>query len=159
MPVERLGGDAKIRAAVENPVSHLQRTALLDVQANRRMSLHEALDHRRQGVARLSVGGGDGQHAAALGGVVRADPLHVLRLAEHPPSHGQHHRSGRRYRGEALAAALEDRHAEFFLEQRNLFGYPRLGSEQSLRRGGNTEAASLDFHQIPQLLKLHVESI
>jgi hypothetical protein len=47
MVVERLGGDPEVRAAIEDPAGNLLRTALLDMQAYRRILPDETLYDRR----------------------------------------------------------------------------------------------------------------
>ena len=148
VPVQCLGGYAQIRAAVKKPLADLQRTALLDVQANLGMTLDEALDHRWQGIARLGVGRRDGEQTAAFRGVILAHPLHVLRFGQDASRHREDDAAGGRGAAEPFAAALKNGHAEFFLKQANLFGNARLGCEKRFSCGRNAQAAPFDFHQI-----------
>ena len=57
--------------------------------------------------------------------------------------------------GEALAAALEDGHPEFVLEQFDLLRNARLRGEQRLGRLRDVEALALDFDDVAKLLKFH----
>jgi hypothetical protein len=146
--VERLGGDAEIGLAVDQPLGHLRRAALVQLQTNRRMLLHEALDHRRQRVARLAVGGGDGQRALVAGGKIGADACQILRIAQNPRGQVEHDAARLGNADQPFAAALENGDAEFFFEQANLLGHPRLRGGQCVGGGGNVEMLPFDFDQI-----------
>jgi hypothetical protein len=153
--VQRFGGDAEIGFAVDQPLSDLRRAALVQFQANRRMLLHEALDHRRQRVARLGVGGGDGQRALIAGGKIRADALQVLRIAQNPRGQVEYHAAWIGDADQPFAAALENGDAQLLFEQANLLGDARLRSGQRVGGGGNVEVLPFDFDQIAELLEFH----
>ena len=54
-----------------------------------------------------------------------------------------------------LAAALENLHAEFVLEQADLLADARLRGKQALGRGRYIQIVVRDFPDIAELLKLH----
>ena len=97
--------------------------------------------------------------AMVVGGMVGADAREIERFPEDGVRLVENQAAGRGDAGEALAAALEDRDAEFFLEQADLFRDPGLGGEQRRRRLGDIQSAPLDFDQVFQLLEFHVGSL
>ena len=88
-----------------------------------------------------------------LSGTERRDLLHDLagqfddRLA------------GRGHPGQVLAAAGEDLHTQFVLEQADLLGDARLRGEQALCRCRDIEVVPGDFPDIAQLLQFHAKSL
>ena len=55
--VRHFGGNRKINTAVQQHLHQLLRAALHQRQTHRRVALAKLADHRRQGVARLGMGG------------------------------------------------------------------------------------------------------
>jgi len=57
---------------------------------------------------------------------------------------------------QTLAAALENRHAKLFFQQADLLGYAGLRGGQGVGGGRHAQVLPFDFHQIAQLLELHI---
>ena len=72
---KRLGRDADIDFGTRGLLGHLNRIALVEQQADPRIFIGEALEHRRQDVTRLGVRRRDRQRADILCLELRADAL------------------------------------------------------------------------------------
>ena len=153
--LQRFGGDGEIDGAIGCHLGDLHGRALVHVQGDFRVLLDEVADHRRQGIARLRVGGGDGQRALLLVGEFLGDLLDALDLAQDLAGGIDDALAGRGDAGQVLAAAGEDFDAQFVLEQADLFADTGLGGVQALRRRGNVEVMVRHFPDVAQLLKLH----
>jgi hypothetical protein len=119
-----LGGDRDVGAAVEHHLAHLARVALVQLELDLRVALHEAADHVGQHVARLGVGGGDRQAADRLVGELVAHLLQVVEVAQHALGDRQHRAPGLGDRDQTLAVTGEDLDAELGLERRICFDTP-----------------------------------
>ena len=150
-----LGGDRDVGAAVEHHLAHLARVALVQLELDLRVALHEAADHVGQHVARLGVGGGDRQAADRLVGELVAHLLQVVEVAQHALGDRQHGLARLGDRHQALAVAGEDLDAELGLELADLLGHPRLRGEQRLGRLGDIQPATGDLMHVTQLLQVH----
>ncbi|EXI75276.1 MAG: hypothetical protein AW07_01177 [Candidatus Accumulibacter sp. SK-11] len=153
--VEGFGGDGDVGLALQRPLGDLRRVALMQRQPHLRMTVDELLDHRRQCIARLRVGGGDDQAARLATGMFLADATDVLCVAQHAPGHLEDCPARLGDRRQPLATALEDAHSEFVLEQPDLLRDSRLRGVERLGGLGHVEAAALDFDDVTQLLQLH----
>ncbi len=100
--VERFGGDAQLCLAFKQPFGDLGRAALMHIQANVGVALDESLDHWRQGVARLGVGGGQRQQAVRFGSKVGADVCEIERFPEDGVRLVENQAAGRGDAGERL---------------------------------------------------------
>ena len=94
----------------------------MQVQGHPRVALAEGGDDRRQGIARLGVGGGDGQVAAIGLFELGRDIENVVGLLQQPGAVFQNALPGRRDLGEMLAVAHEDLDAQFIFQQSDLLG-------------------------------------
>jgi hypothetical protein len=74
------------------------------------------LDDRRQHIARLGVGGGDGQRAGLLRAELPAHAAQVVEVAQQALGDLQHLPAGVGDGGQALALTHKDIHAEFLLQ-------------------------------------------
>ena len=79
-----------------------------------------------QRIARLGMGGGDGQAALLLVGILLGDLLDALHLAQYFARGLQDGLAGGGDVGQVLAATCEYLDAEFILQQANLFADARL---------------------------------
>ena len=152
---DRLGGDREVRLAGDHLLADLGRVALVDQQPHAGIAALERRDRLGQRVARLGVGGGDGQGAELFVRELGARALEVGGLGQHALGDLDHRLARLGKRGQALAAALEHRDAELVLERADLLRHARLRGVQRLRGLGHVEAAPGDFHQVAQLLELH----
>ena len=153
--VERFGGDADIRLAGDHPLGDLRRAALVHLEFDCRMLDNEIAHHDRQRIARLGMGRCQNQPAALTAGKFRTGPLEIFGFAQDAFGNRQHRLARLGDAGEAFAAAFEDRHPQFFLEQLDLLGNPWLRGEQRLGGFGDVESLALDFDDVAQLLEFH----
>ncbi len=153
--LQRLGGNGEIHGTVGCHFGDLHRRALVHVQGHFRVLLDEAADHRRQRVARLGVGSGDGQRTLLLVGEFLSNLLDALDLAQNLASGVDDALARWGDAGQVLAAAGEDFNPQFILKQADLLADPRLRGVQTLRRRGDVEVMVRHFPDVAQLLKLH----
>ena len=78
--------------------------------------LDELLDHGRQGIACLRVGGGDGEFACLLILEFLSHLLQVRRIQQHARRHFRNDLAGVGQCRQALAVAHEDIDAQFLLQ-------------------------------------------
>ncbi|MNJ63701.1 hypothetical protein D3C77_596190 [compost metagenome] len=128
----------------------------MHVQRHVRVTLDEAVDHFRQGIARLGVGGGDGQVALLLVGELLGDLLDAFHLAQDLASGLDDVFPGRGDAGQVLAAAGEHFDAEFVFQQPDLLADARLGRIEALGRRRDVQIVVRHLPDVAQLLKLHV---
>ncbi|MNZ48633.1 hypothetical protein D3C78_663810 [compost metagenome] len=127
----------------------------MHVQGHFRVLLDEVADHRRQGITRLGVGGGDGQRALLLVGELLGNLLDAFDLAQDFAGGIDDALTGRGNAGQVLAAAGKDFNTQLILEQADLLADTWLGGIQALRRRGDVEVMVRHFPDVAQLLKLH----
>ena len=127
----------------------------LQAQAHVGIAFDEASDHLRQDVARIGVGGRDGEHAGLdvrEGIAQRRQALDVVEDALGDLQHvfarfGQPHHP--------VAVALEDRETDLGFEPLDLLADARLRGVEALRRGRHIEIVVRHFPYIAQLLQFH----
>ncbi|MNQ46620.1 hypothetical protein D3C85_604420 [compost metagenome] len=156
--LQGLGGDGEVDGAVGGHLGDLHRGALVHVQGDVGVLLDEAADHWRQCVARLGMGGGDGERALLLVGEFLGDLLDALDLAQDFPCRGDDAFPGRRHASEVLAAASEYFDAEFVFQQADLLADARLRGIKTLCSGGHVQVVVRHFPDVAQLLELHRQS-
>jgi hypothetical protein len=88
--------------------------------------LMKVADHRRQGITRLGVGGGNRQGALFLVGEFLGDLLDAFDLAQDLAGSGDDALAGRSDAGQVLAAAGKHFDAQFVFKQADLFADTRL---------------------------------
>ena len=155
---QTLGGDGEVDGAVGGHLGDLGRRALVHVQGHVRILLDEFADHVRQRIARLGVGGGDGQGALALVGELLGDLLDAFALAQDLAGGLDDTFAGRGHPGQVLAAAGEDLDPQLVFEQADLLADAGLRGIETLGRGGYVQVVVGDFPDISQLLQLHAGS-
>ena len=156
--LQAFGGDGEIHRAVGGHLGNLRGRALMHVQRHVRVALDEAVDDRRQRVARLGVGGGDGQVALLLVGEFLGDLLDAFHLAQDLAGGLDDVFPRRGDAREVFAAAGEDLDAQLVLQQANLLADARLGGIEALSRRRDVQIVMRHFPDVAQLLKLHVRS-
>ena len=124
-------------------------------QAHPRILFREALEYWRQDVAGLGVRGRDGERTHVLGFEFGADALQIVELLQRAAGRGHDDFSACGQRGEPLALADEDWHAELVLELPDLFADPRLRGEQRIGGDRDVQAVIDDGAQIADLLEIH----
>ena len=147
--------DAKIGVAGEHLLADLGRVALVDPQLDARIFLLELGHGFGQRIARLGMGGGDGEGAELLVGELLAGAAQVVRLGEDALGDGDDRLARLGDGDEALAVAHEDVDPELLLQRPDLLRHPGLGRVQRVGGLRDVEAATGDFREISQLLQLH----
>ena len=153
---QRLGGDADVGFAGKQHAGDLIGRALVQVEGDLRIALAEVLDHRRQGIARLRMGGGNGQPSRRLLGKLLTRAPEVVGIVEHALHDRDDRRADFGQRGQALAGAHEDLDAELVLELADLPADARLRGMQGPRDLGQVESLPDCFSNRAQLLEVHV---
>ena len=151
---ERLGGDADVGVAARRLLGDLHRVALVQLELDLGIARREIAQHRRQHVARLRVRRRDRERALVLAPEFVADALQVADFAQRAARGRDDDFAGRRERGEPLALAHEDPHAELVLELPDLLADAGLRREQRLRRVGHVEAVIDDRAEVAELLQV-----
>src|SRR5690606_30978009 len=118
------GGDGKVGRAVDRHLTDLRRRALVHVQRDFRIALHETTDDRRQGVARLGMGSRQGEDALTFMAEFLGDLLDALAFAQYLPRRLDDPLPRRSDPGQMLAAAGEHLYPQLILEQTDLFADP-----------------------------------
>jgi hypothetical protein len=121
---DRLGGDAKVGIAGEHLLADLGGVALVDAQLHAGVLLLELRHGLRQRIARLGVGGGDGQGAELLVGEFLAGAAQVVRLGKDALGDGDDRLARLRDGDQALAVAHEHIDAELLFQRPDLLGHP-----------------------------------
>ena len=152
---ERLGGDAEVGVAARGLLRHLARVALVQHQPHLGIARGEGLEHGRQHVAGLRVGGGDRELAFVLAAELLGDALQVGHLGERAARGRDDDLAGRGEPREPLAGAHEHLHAELVLELADLLADARLRRVERFRRLGDVEAVVDDGDEVAQLLQVH----
>jgi hypothetical protein len=124
-------------ASPEHLLADLRRVALVDEKLDLRVAALERCHGLRQRVARLSMGGGNGEGAELVVGELLARAAQVARLGEDALGDRHHRLAGLGDRHQALAVAHEDLDPELVLERADLLRHPGLGGVQGLGRLGN----------------------
>jgi hypothetical protein len=88
--------------------------------------LDEVTDDRRQRIARLGVGSGDGQGAFLLVGEFLGDLLDAFDLTQDLTRRRDNPLSGGCHAGQMLATARKDFHSQLVFKQTDLLADPRL---------------------------------
>jgi hypothetical protein len=97
-----------------------RRDALPQDELHLRPALHEVLDDRPQHIARVHVGGGDHQPAAAFLGELLGDALEIVSLPERALRHADDGLAGRGQPEDAVAAADQEIDTELGLQHPDL---------------------------------------
>ncbi len=127
----------------------------MDDELHLRIAAQERGHRLRQGVARLSMGGGDGERPHLVVRELLACAAQVLRFRQDALGNVDGGLAGLGQRDEPLAMAHEYLDAELVLERADLLGNTWLRRMQGRRRLGDVEAAPHDFSQVAKLLELH----
>ena len=98
----------------------------MHMQSYIRVLLDEVADNRRQGIARLSVRGGNRQRAFFLVGKLLSDLLDALDLAQDFTGGGDDALTRRCDAGQVFATARKYFNAQLVFQQTDLFADPRL---------------------------------
>jgi hypothetical protein len=152
---QAFGRDRDIGLAVQYLFGDLRWIALVQAEFYFRVTPDELFDHRRQDVARLGVGGGDGQVAAVLRVEFLPDLPEVFRVVQHAPGDVEDGLAGLGDGDDALAVAHENIDAQLLLQLFDLFADVGLRGVQRVGGIGNLQAAPHDLIDITQLLQVH----
>jgi hypothetical protein len=155
--VERLGGDADLGDFVDHHARHLVGRALVQAHVDLGVGLAQVGHGHRQHVARLGVGGGDGEGAAVLRAELLADALEVADLAHDQLDAGDDVLAGFGHALQALAVAREDLDAQFFLQLDDGLGHAGLRGVQRLGRLGEVQVAPHGFLNKLELMQIHIK--
>ena len=136
-----LGGHANFGNLVDQHVRHLVRRALVQADVDLRVGLAQLGDRLGQHIARLGVGGGNGQGAAVLRAVLLANALEVAQLAHDQVDALEHVLPGLGHALEPLAVAGEDLHAQLFFQLDDGLGNAGLRGVQGLGGFGQVQVA------------------
>ncbi len=103
--------------------------------------------------------GRDGERPGVLALEFRADPLEIVEFLQRAPRGRDDHLAARGQRGQPLALANENRHAELVFELPDLFADARLRSEQGI--GSHRHIQPMIDHraEITELLKVHCDLV
>ena len=150
-----LGSQPDLCGFVEQHLRHLLRGALVQADGHLGVALAKRSHRGRQDIARLRVGGGDGERAGILLAEFFADAPQVGHLP-HDDLHGGEHLLPRLGHAlEPLAVPREDVDAELAFEFEDRFGDARLRGVQCLGRFGEIEVAPCRFLDEPELMQVH----
>ncbi|MNT23206.1 hypothetical protein D3C72_1586180 [compost metagenome] len=155
--VERFGGDADLGDLVDHHARHLVGRALVQAHVDLRVGLAQVGHGHRQHIARLGVGGGDGEGAAVLRAELFADALEVADLAHDEFDAGDDVLAGFGDALQALAVAGEDLDAELFLEFDDRLGDAGLRGVERLGRLGEVQVAPHGFLNKLELVQIHIK--
>ena len=153
--VDRFGGHRDVGLAVEHHAGDGRRRALDDGQPHLRITALEFADRRRQRIACLGMGGGDGQAAGLLVGEFARGLLQVLGFEQQALDHLQYSMARFGKLGDALAEAHENLHPEFVFKLADLLGNARLRGVQGGGGSRQVEPLAHGFAHIAQLLEVH----
>ena len=129
--------------------------ALVQADADFGPGLAQAGDGLGQHVARLGVGGGDGEGAGVLRGVFLADAFEVVHLAQDDGNAFQHVAARFGDAFEAFAVAGEDVDAQLLLKVDDGLGNAGLRGVQNARGFGEVEVAARGFLDETELVQVH----
>ena len=152
------GRDGEVGLTIADHLGDLLGRALLHMQGHIGILTGKLPDHRRQGIARLGMGGGHRQAAATLVAEFLGHLLDVLGKAQYLTGKLHDGLSRRCHSRQMLAAAGKDLDPQLVLEQADLLGDARLRGKQALSGGGDIEIMAGHFPDIAQLLQLHDDS-
>ena len=155
----RAGGDGEVDTIELRHFRDLLGGSLVEVKLHVGVSVAEGLDDGRQYVARLRVGGSDGQRAAVLVFELGRDTLDVLCFAQQLQRVADDALTGRGYFGERTSTAHEDIEPELVLEELELLAHRGLCRTQFGRGGRNIEIVLRDSREKTQLLYLHCHGV
>ena len=153
--LDRFGGNGEIGLAAGGDAGNLRGRALVQVQRHPGVALPKGLNGVGQGIARLGVGGGNGQGAAVARCKVVHHPLDVVHVLQDALDDVQHRAAGGGDVAQVLAAAHEDLGAQLFFQQFQLLADTRLAGEQLLGRGRDVQIVADDFVDVAQLAEFH----
>ncbi len=156
---KRLGGDTDIDIGALRLFGDLRGIALVQQQADLRITLGESLEHRRQHVAGLRMRSRDGERPGVLAFEFRADPLEIVEFLQRTPRGRDDHLAARGQRGQPLALPNENRHAQLVLELPDLLADARLRGEQGIGSDRYIEAMIDDGAEITELLEIHCDLV
>ncbi|MCY1307570.1 hypothetical protein D9M70_574990 [compost metagenome] len=123
---DAFGGDADIGLVMQQHVCDLCRVALLDRQPDLGVALGELADHPWQRITCLRMGGGNGEVALVLCGIVHADPLQALDLLQDLLNRGENAPPRFGQAADALAVPGEDIDTQLFLQLDDGLGHAGL---------------------------------
>jgi len=127
----------------------------VQLEVHFRIAGAEGADHLREHVARLRVGRRDRQRAFLLGREIAGEARDVVRFAQNLARPRDNFAAGRGDRGQALALAREQLHAELRLELLQLLADTGLARVETLGGRGDVEPAIDDADQVLELLQSH----
>ena len=153
--VQCLRGQADDGRLVDQHAGHLVGRALVQLHLHFRVAQPQLRHRLRQHIARLGVGGGDGQGARVLGAELGADAFEVVHLAHDDFHRLQHLFAGLGDTAQTLAVAGEDVHAQLFLQFQDGLADARLRGVQRLGGLGQVEVAPHRFLQELELVQVH----
>jgi hypothetical protein len=114
--LQTFSGNGEVDGAVGGHFGDLHRRALVHVQGHVRVLLDKRTDHRRQGVARLGVGGGNRQGAFLLVGEFLGDLLDAFDFAQDFPGGVDDPLASWGDAGQVFSAAGEDFNPQFVFQ-------------------------------------------
>ncbi len=122
-----LAGDPDIGFTCGQHSNDLLRRSLVQFNADIGIERAEGFDYLRQRIACLSVGGGDGQHAAGFIGEHIGQAAHLARFIEDAFSNGQQGFTGLGHAEQALTTSDEQLHTQL------IFQIPDMATDAGLR--------------------------
>ena len=149
------GGNGEVHAVGSYQFGQLFGGALVQLEVDFWVAFAEFPNDVRQHVARLGVGRRNGQGAFLFARQVAGEAPDILRLPHDAPGAGNHVPPRRGDGGQALPLAREELHAQFLLQQFQLFADPGLARVQALGSGRDIEATVRDGDQVLELLEGH----
>ncbi len=152
---ERLGADGKVGLAAFDHVADRLRVALLEDELDQRVALDEGFDDLRKNVARLRVGGPDGEGAALARPDVFLQGPQRLHVGHDAPRDVQHMLAGLRDAHQAVAGSGEDLEAKLRLQKLDLAAHAGLRGVEGFGRGGEVVSLPHDFQNVAELLQFH----
>ena len=151
----RAGRDREVDLVGADELGDLLGGALVQLEIDARIALAERADDLGQHVAGLRVRRRDRQRAVELGREIARETRDVADLAQNLARPGDDLAAGRRDRGQALALAREELHAELGLELLQLLADAGLAREQPFGGRRDVQAAVGDADEVLELLQRH----
>lgn len=142
---QAFGRDPDIGIAVQHLFGDLRRVALMQTQPHAGIALDESFDGGWQGIARLSVRGGNGQMAAVLRLEFFGDLFEISRIMQHALGDCEDSFAWFGDGHDALAVAHEDLDAQFLFQQLDLFADAGLRRVQRPGSIGDLQTLPHDF--------------